>query len=79
MRCRVRTAPDVRPLVAWQLDIYMYGIDRPPEIPDVVVRWRPHGGGAVQPELDTEGYRFLGRAPGGRPGSPAAVGCQPDG
>jgi hypothetical protein len=64
VRCRVRTAPDVRPLVAWQLDISMYGIDRPPEIPDVVVRWRPHGGGAVQPELDTEGYRFLGRAPG---------------
>ena len=62
--CRVRTAPDVRPLVAWQLDIAMYGIDRPPQRPDVVVRWRPHGGGAVQPALDPRGYRFLGRAPG---------------
>jgi hypothetical protein len=62
--CRVRTAPDVRPLVAWQLDVSMYGIDRPPQRPDIVVRWRPHDGGTVQPELDARGYRFLGRAPG---------------
>jgi hypothetical protein len=64
VRCRVRTAPDVRPLVAWQLDISMLGIDRPPRIPDVVIRWRPHGGGPVQPKLDPAGYRLLGRAPG---------------
>jgi hypothetical protein len=64
VRCRVHTAPDVRPLVAWQLDISMYGIDRPPRRPDTVIRWRPHGGGAVQPVLDSAGYRFLGRAPG---------------
>jgi hypothetical protein len=63
-RCRVRTAPDVRPLVAWELDISMRGIDRPPQRPDVVVRWRPHGGGPVQPALDPAGYRFLARAPG---------------
>ena len=30
---RVRTAPDVRPLVAWELDISMLGIDRPPAAP----------------------------------------------
>ena len=61
---RVRTAPDVRPLVAWQLDISMLGIDRPPRRPDVVLRWRPHGGGPVEPALDTTGYRLLARAPG---------------
>jgi hypothetical protein len=64
VRCRVRTAPDVRPLVAWELDISMLGIDRPPQRPDVVVRWRPHGGGPVEPKLDPAGYRLLGRAPG---------------
>jgi hypothetical protein len=63
-RCTVHTAPDVRPLVAWELDISMLGIDRPPRRPDVVVRWRPHGGGAVEPALDPAGYRFLGRSPG---------------
>jgi hypothetical protein len=60
---RVHTAPDVRPLVAWELDIEMRGIDRPPAPPDVVIRWRPHGGGPVEPALDTTGYRLLGRAP----------------
>jgi hypothetical protein len=64
VRCRVHTAPDVRPLVAWELDVPMLGIDRPPRRPDVVVRWRPHGGGPVEPKLDPAGYRFLGRAPG---------------
>jgi hypothetical protein len=59
---RVRTAPDVRPLVAWELDVSMPGIDRPPEAPAVVLRWSPHGGGPVEPELP-EGFRMLGRAP----------------
>jgi hypothetical protein len=63
-RCRVHTAPDVRPLVAWTLDISMLGIDRPPQRPDVVVRWRPHGGGPVQPKLDPAGYRRLAHVPG---------------
>jgi hypothetical protein len=63
-RCRVRTAPDVRPLVASQLDISMLGIDRPPQRPDVVLRWRPHGGGPVQPKLDPAGYRLLAHVPG---------------
>jgi hypothetical protein len=63
-RCRVRTAPDVRPLVAFQLDIPMLGIDRPPQRPDVVLRWRPHGGGPVDPELDPTGYRLLAHVPG---------------
>jgi hypothetical protein len=59
----VRTAPDVRPLVAWELDISMKGIDRPPEPPVVVVRWRPHGGGPVEPELPSGDFEPLGRAP----------------
>ena len=59
----VRTAPDVRPLVAWELDISMDGIDRPPEPPVVVVRWRPHGGGPVEPALPAGDFRLLGRAP----------------
>jgi hypothetical protein len=59
----VRTAPDVRPLVAWELDISMLGIDRPPEAPVVVVRWRPHGGGPVEPALPAGDFRLLGRAP----------------
>jgi hypothetical protein len=59
----VRTAPDVRPLVAWELDISMHGIDRPPEAPVVVVRWRPHGGGPVEPALPPGDFRLLGRAP----------------
>jgi hypothetical protein len=59
----VRTAPDVRPLVAWELDISMLGIDRPPEPPVVVVRWRPHGGGPVEPALPAGDFRLLGRAP----------------
>jgi hypothetical protein len=62
--CQVHTAPAARPLVAWELDIDMAGIDRPPQRPDVVVRFRPYGGGPVQPALDPSGYRFLGRAPG---------------
>jgi hypothetical protein len=59
----VRTAPDVRPLVAWELDISMLGIDRPPEPPVAVVRWRPHGGGPVEPALPAGDFRRLGRAP----------------
>ena len=62
--CSVHTAPSVRPLVAWELDIDMLGIDRPPRRPDVVVRWRPYGGGPIEPALNTSGYRLLGRAPG---------------
>jgi hypothetical protein len=63
-RCQVRTAPDMRPLVAWELDISMHGIDRPPRRPDVVVRARPYSGGPVQPRLDTSGYRLQARVPG---------------
>ena len=60
---RVRTAPDVRPLVAWELDISMKGIDRPPEPPVALIRWRPHGGGPVEPPLPDGDLRLLGRAP----------------
>ena len=59
----VRTAPDVRPLVAWELDISMTGIDRPPEAPVVVVRWSPHGGGPVEPALPAGEFELLGRSP----------------
>ena len=57
----IRTAPDVRPLVAWELDVSMLGIDRPPEPPAAVLRWSPHGGGPVEPELPG-GFRLLARA-----------------
>lgn len=60
---RVRTAPDVRPLVAWELDISMLGIDQPPEPPVALVRWRPHGGGPVEPPLPQGELTLLGRAP----------------
>ena len=59
---RVRTAPDVRPLVAWELDISMLGIDRPPAAPAAVLRWSPHGGGPMEPAIP-DGFRLLGRAP----------------
>ena len=58
----VRTAPDVRPLVAWELDISMVGIDRPPEAPAAVLRWSPHGGGPMEPDVP-DGFTLLGRAP----------------
>ena len=59
----VRTAPDVRPLVAWELDISMLGIDRPPEPPVALVRWSPHGGGPVEPPMPEGDLELLGRAP----------------
>jgi hypothetical protein len=59
---RIRTAPDVRPLVAWELDVSMLGIDRPPEPPAAVLRWSPHGGGPMEPEIPS-GFELLGRAP----------------
>ena len=59
---RVRTAPDVRPLVAWELDISMLGIVRPPAAPATVLRWSPHGGGPMEPAIP-DGFRLLGRAP----------------
>jgi hypothetical protein len=59
---RIRTAPDVRPLVAWELDVSMLGIDRPPEAPAAVLRWSPHGGGPMEPQIP-DGFALLGRAP----------------
>jgi hypothetical protein len=59
---RIRTAPDVRPLVAWELDVSMLGIDRPPEAPAAVLRWSPHGGGPMEPQIP-DGFELLGRAP----------------
>jgi hypothetical protein len=59
---RVRTAPDVRPLVAWELDISMLNIDRPPEAPATVLRWSPHGGGPMEPAIPA-GFELLGRVP----------------
>jgi len=58
----VRTAPDVRPLVAWELDISMLGIDRPPEPPAAVLRWSPHGGGPMEPALPP-GFEEVARVP----------------
>jgi hypothetical protein len=59
----VRTAPDVRPLVAWELDISMNGIDRPPKAPVALVRWGPHSGGPVEPAMPPGDFTLLGRAP----------------
>lgn len=58
----IRTAPDVRPLVAWELDVSMNGIDRPPEPPAAVLRWSPHGGGPTEPDIPS-GFELLARAP----------------
>ena len=63
---RVRTAPDMRPLVAWDLDLPMLGLDFRPEPPAVILRWRPHYSGPVEPVGDpaAEGFRKLAIAPG---------------
>jgi len=62
--CQIHTAPAARPLVAWELDIDMRGIDRPPEHPDFVIRMRPYGGGPLDPALNPFGYDPIARAPG---------------
>jgi hypothetical protein len=63
---RVRTAPDMRPLVAWDLDLPMLGLDFRPEPPAVILRWRPHYPGPIEPVGDpaAEGFRRLAVAPG---------------
>jgi len=63
---RVRTAADMRPLVAWELDVPMIDLDVVPVRPAVVLRWRPHYEGPVEPVMDParSGYRLLARAPG---------------
>jgi hypothetical protein len=63
---RVRTAADVRPLVAWELDLPMIDLDMPPVAPAVVIRWRPLDGGPIEPAMgtDRERYELLARAPG---------------
>ncbi len=58
----IRTAPDVRPLVAWELDVSMKGIDRPPEPPAAVLRWSPHGGGPMEPDIPS-GFDLVAQAP----------------
>jgi hypothetical protein len=63
---RVRTAADMRPLVAWELDLPMIDLDVVPVRPAVVLRWRPHYAGPVEPVMEParNGYRLLARAPG---------------
>jgi hypothetical protein len=63
---RVRTAADVRPLVAWELDLPMLDLDMPPVAPAVVLRWRPFDDYPVEPAMrgELDRYRLLGRAPG---------------
>ena len=58
----IRTAPDVRPLVAWELDVSMKGIDRPPEPPGPRRRWCPHRGGPMEPDIPS-GFDLVARAP----------------
>jgi hypothetical protein len=67
LRCApVRTAGDVRPFVAWELDLPMLGINDRPHPPVVLVRWRPYDDGPFVPPGNPadEGYRLLARAPG---------------
>jgi hypothetical protein len=67
LRCsRIRTEPDVRPLVAWQLDLPMLDLDVPPRRPAVVIRYRSHYTGAWKPLSDpaAEGYRPLAATSG---------------
>ena len=63
---RVRTAADMRPLVAWELGLPMIDLDTRPVRPAVVLRWRPHYPGPVEPVMEParSGYRLLARAPG---------------
>jgi hypothetical protein len=63
---RIRTAPDVRPLVAWELDLPMLDLDMRPVPPAVVLRWREIDGRAIEPALGAERdrYRVLARVPG---------------
>lgn len=63
---RIRTAADMRPLVAWALDVPMLDLDVPPRPPAVVLRWDPHYSGPVEPVMApaAEGYARLARAPG---------------
>jgi hypothetical protein len=61
---RVRTAADMRPLVAWELDLPMLDLDVPPVAPAVVLRWHPFDGDPIEPAMDTAGFRLVARAPG---------------
>jgi hypothetical protein len=77
----------MRPLVAWELDLPMLDLDVQPLKPAVVLRWRPHYGGPVEPVMNPErrGFRLLARAPGweawaacGRaPQNPSQLGLSP--
>ena len=67
LRCsRVRTEADVRPLVAWRLDLPMLDLDVPPQRPAVVIRYRSHYTGGWKPLVDptAEGYRRLAATSG---------------
>jgi hypothetical protein len=60
----VRTAPVIRGLVAWELDIGPRGLDAPPRPPAVVLQMRPYGGGPPEPRIDASAYRRVAAAPG---------------
>jgi hypothetical protein len=67
LRCsRIRTEADVRPLIAWRLDLPMFDLDAPPRRPAVVLRYRSHYTGAWKPLSDpaAEGYRRLAATSG---------------
>jgi hypothetical protein len=63
---RVRTADDMRPLVAWELDLRIDDLGVSTAPPAVVLRWRPHYPGPVEPvgDLAADGFRRLAAAPG---------------
>jgi hypothetical protein len=56
----------MRPLVAWELDLRIDDLGVSTEPPAVVLRWRPHYPGPVEPvgDLAADGCRKLAAAPG---------------
>jgi hypothetical protein len=58
LRCGiVRTAPFVRGLVAWTLDLSPWRIDAPPVVPGAVLRIRTYDGAEVLPAVVPAGFR----------------------
>jgi hypothetical protein len=60
----VRSAPVVRGLVAWELDVSPLAVNAPPRAPAVVLQMVPYAGGPAEPGFDRAGYRRLAATPG---------------
>jgi hypothetical protein len=65
LRCGpLRTAPAVRGLVAWRLDVTPLRLDSPAVPPAVVLRMRSYDGASVEPPIDPSAFRRRASAPG---------------